>query len=54
MFDEVSCVIPGASRPEQLESNLRAAALSPLEVGQMAAVRDVYQRRIQPLVHQRW
>ncbi|AMJ65609.1 aldo/keto reductase [Hymenobacter sp. PAMC 26628] len=54
MFDEVSCVIPGASRPAQLESNLRAADLPPLEIGQMAAVRDVYQRRIRPLVHQLW
>ncbi len=54
MFDEVSCVIPGASRPEQLESNLRAADLPALEIGQMAAVRDVYQRRIRPLVHQLW
>ncbi|TPG66007.1 aldo/keto reductase [Hymenobacter nivis] len=52
MSDEVSCVIPGASRPEQLASNLRAADLPALEVGQLAAVRDVYQRLIQPLVHQ--
>jgi aryl-alcohol dehydrogenase-like predicted oxidoreductase len=54
MFDEVSCVIPGASRPEQLESNLRAADLPALEAEQMAAVRDVYQHRIRPLVHQLW
>ncbi|MGI4886055.1 MAG: aldo/keto reductase [Janthinobacterium lividum] len=54
MADEVSCVIPGASRPEQLESNLRAADLPALEAGQLAAVRAVYQRRIRPLVHQRW
>ncbi|OGX90923.1 aldo/keto reductase [Hymenobacter coccineus] len=54
MFDEVSCVIPGASRPAQLVSNAAAADLPALTVGQMAAVRDVYQRRIQPLVHQLW
>ena len=54
MFDAVSCVIPGASRPEQLESNLRAADLPALSEAQMAAVHEVYERRIRPLVHQLW
>ena len=54
MFSEVSCVIPGASRPEQLESNLGAADLPALTPGQLAAVRGVYERRIRPLVHQLW
>ncbi|WP_139925071.1 aldo/keto reductase [Hymenobacter sp. DG01] len=54
MFDEVSCVIPGASRPDQLESNLQAAALPALTAEQMQAVRGVYEQRIKPLVHQVW
>ncbi|MFD1469540.1 aldo/keto reductase [Hymenobacter caeli] len=54
MFDAVSCVIPGASRPEQLTSNLHAADLPALTAEQMAAVRGVYERRIRPLVHQLW
>ena len=54
MFDAVSCVIPGASRPEQLRANLAAAALPALTDAQMAAVRGVYERRVRPLVHQRW
>ncbi len=54
MFDAVSCVIPGASRPEQLAGNLRAADLPPLTEEEMAAVRGVYERRIRPLVHQLW
>ena len=54
MFDAVSCVIPGASRPEQLASNLHAADLPALTDEQMTAVRGVYERRIRPLVHQRW
>jgi len=54
MFDAVSCVIPGASRPEQLRGNLGAAALPALTDEQMAAVRGVYERRIRPLVHQLW
>ena len=54
MFDEVSCVIPGASRAEQILSNLQAAELPPLTPDQMQAVRDIYDRRIKPLVHHIW
>lgn len=54
MFDEVSCVIPGASRPEQLAANLQAAALPPLTAEQLHAVRRIYDQRIRPLVHQLW
>lgn len=54
MFDAVSCAIPGAKRIEQLESNVAAAALPPLDPRQMQAVREIYDRRIRPLVHQRW
>jgi aryl-alcohol dehydrogenase-like predicted oxidoreductase len=54
MFDEVSCVIPGASSPEQILSNLQAAELPPLPAEQMQAVRDVYDRKIKPLVHYTW
>ena len=54
MFDEVSCVIPGASRPEQILSNLQAAQLPSLSQEQMQAVRDVYDRKIKPLVHYSW
>jgi aryl-alcohol dehydrogenase-like predicted oxidoreductase len=53
-FPEVSCVIPGASRPEQLTSNLAAETLPPLTSEQLAAVRAVYDQRIRPLVHQLW
>ena len=54
MFPQVSCVIPGASRPEQIESNLQAAALRPLSEAEMAAVRDIYEGFIKPSVHQLW
>lgn len=54
MFDEVSCVIPGASRPGQILSNLQAAALPALSAKQMQAVRQVYDERIRPLVHPVW
>ncbi|CAN5418695.1 aldo/keto reductase [soil metagenome] len=54
MFDAVSCAIPGAKRPDQVEENLRAADLPPLSPETMAKVRELYEERIKPLVHQIW
>jgi len=54
MSDAVSCTIPGAKRPDQVEQNCAAADLPPLTAEQMRAVRDVYDRRIRPIVHHRW
>jgi aryl-alcohol dehydrogenase-like predicted oxidoreductase len=54
MFDAVSCVIPGAKRPEQLDDNVAAADLPALPAGTMAKANQVYDRLVRPLVHQRW
>ena len=54
MAPEVSTVIPGASRPEQVESNIRAAALPPLTQEQMQGVQQVYEQYIKPSVHELW
>ena len=54
MFDAVSCVIPGASRPAQLASNLHAATLRPLAAAEMAQVRAIYERHVMAAVHPRW
>ena len=54
MFDAVTCAIPGAKTPEQAGQNVAAADLPPLSADQVAKVRDVYDRLIAPLVHQRW
>jgi len=54
MFDAVTCAIPGARRPGQVEDNARAADLPALTDAQMAAVRKIYDARIRPLVHHRW
>jgi aryl-alcohol dehydrogenase-like predicted oxidoreductase len=54
MFDAVSCAIPGAKRPSQVEDNARAADLPALSPGQMQAVHDIYDRLIRPSVHHRW
>lgn len=54
MFDAVTCVIPGAKRPDQVADNVGAAALPPLTAAQMAKVRDVYDSFIRDAVHHRW
>jgi len=54
MFEAVSCVIPGARRPEQIADNTHAASLNPLPPAKLAGVRKIYDRRIRPLVHQYW
>jgi aryl-alcohol dehydrogenase-like predicted oxidoreductase len=50
----VSTVIPGARSPEQVRGNAASASLAPLRDDQLAGVRDVYDRLIRPLVHDRW
>lgn len=54
MFPEVSTVIPGASREEQLTSNLKAAQLPALSQEQMQGVQQVYDKYIRASVHQQW
>ncbi len=54
MHDEVSAVIPGASRAEQVTSNLRAEETAPLTAEQMKAVDDIYNKYIREDVHNNW
>jgi len=54
MFPEVSCVIPGASRPAQLHSNLKALDEKPLTREQMEGVTAIYDRYIREQVHHLW
>ncbi|UCS93071.1 aldo/keto reductase [Echinicola marina] len=54
MFEQVSTVIPGASKVEQVESNVNAGQLSPLSSDQMEKVKDVYNAYIKPTVHHLW
>jgi aryl-alcohol dehydrogenase-like predicted oxidoreductase len=53
-FEAVSCVIPGARRPSQVEDNARAANLPSLSAETLAAVQEIYDDRVRPLVHHRW
>lgn len=50
----VTTVIPGARNPEQARANAEAAALAPLPESTLAAVRELYDERIRPQVHDRW
>jgi len=50
----VSTVIPGARNPEQAEQNAAAAALPPFSGAGLAAIADLYDRRIRAQVHDRW
>lgn len=54
MFDAVTCAIPGAKRPSQVEENVRAADLPPLPDSRMAKVTEVYNRLIREQVHHYW
>jgi aryl-alcohol dehydrogenase-like predicted oxidoreductase len=54
MFDAITCTIPGAKRPSQVEDNCRAADLPSISDETMAQVRALYERRIKPQVHNYW
>ena len=54
MFDAVTCAIPGAKVTAQVEENVRTADSPALADETMDAVRQIYERRIRPLVHQYW
>lgn len=54
MFDAVTCAIPGAKRPAQVDENVKAADLPPLSEDTMMKIRQIYTDRIKPLVHHYW
>jgi aryl-alcohol dehydrogenase-like predicted oxidoreductase len=54
MFDAVSVVIPGASRVEQLASNVEVGKMRDLTKAEMGAVEDIYDELIKPSVHHLW
>ena len=54
MAPEVTCTIPGAKRPSQVEENVRAADLPPLSSKTMARIDEIYERLVRPQVHHYW
>jgi len=53
-FSEVSCIIPGASKPEHMVSNLSVYEREDLSPGQVKAMNDIYHRYIREQVHHLW
>ncbi|MFW5759980.1 MAG: aldo/keto reductase [Cyclobacteriaceae bacterium] len=54
MFQEVNTVIPGASSPEQVLSNVKASDIPPLTSEEMHQVDAIYKSKIKEHVHQLW
>jgi len=54
MHEAVTCAIPGAKRPAQVDENVAAADLPPISAQTMKAIRGIYDQKIKPQVHQRW
>jgi aryl-alcohol dehydrogenase-like predicted oxidoreductase len=50
----VSTVIPGARNVAQAKANSATADVPPLADDTLAAIADLYDRRIRALVHDRW
>ena len=54
LFEEVSCVIPGASRIDQQQSNLAALDFPEFSTEQQEQVNDIYNTYIKQQVHHLW
>lgn len=53
-FDAVSTIIPGASRPEQVLSNVAVLDFPDLSAEQISQMNEIYAKHIKPLVHHLW
>jgi aryl-alcohol dehydrogenase-like predicted oxidoreductase len=54
MWPAVTCAIPGAKRPSQVEENVAAAGLPALSEETMKQVRTIYESLVRPQVHHYW
>ena len=54
MSPAVTCAIPGAKRPSQVEENVKAADLPALSDQTMNQVRAIYDRLVRRQVHYYW
>lgn len=50
----VTCAIPGAKNPAQVEENVKAADLPPLSEETVTQIRAIYDRLVRPHVHHYW
>jgi aryl-alcohol dehydrogenase-like predicted oxidoreductase len=53
-FPAVTCSIPGARRPEQVEQNVKAGERGALDAKLVQAIQAVYESDVKPFVHQLW
>ncbi len=54
MFPAVTCAIPGAKRPEQVEENVKSADLPLISDATMKRINEIYNIHIRRLVHHYW
>jgi aryl-alcohol dehydrogenase-like predicted oxidoreductase len=54
MKPEVSCIIPGASRADQVHSNIRASKKADLDLNTIRQIDAIYNQEIKDHVHQLW
>jgi len=54
MFDAVTCSIPGAKRVEQVEDNVKAGDLPPLDHATMGRIQGVYERWIKAQIQDKY
>jgi aryl-alcohol dehydrogenase-like predicted oxidoreductase len=54
MHPAVSCAIPGGKNPSQVEDNVAAVEMPPLDEGAMERVKEIYDGSIRPQVHHLW
>lgn len=54
MFPAVTCAIPGAKRPAQVEENMAAVDMPALSGDVMDSIQKVYEARIKSQVHHYW
>ena len=54
MHPAVTCAIPGAKRPDQVEENVKAADLPPLSESTMRGISRIYNQDVRTHVHHQW
>jgi aryl-alcohol dehydrogenase-like predicted oxidoreductase len=54
MFDAITCAIPGAKTPQQVNDNVKAATAPALNSQTMDGVQSIYDRLIRSEVHAKW
>ena len=54
MFNAVTCAIPGAKRPSQVDENFTVSEFAPISDEIMLQVRSIYDRYVRTLVHHYW